>query len=102
MRYGETMLPGQVFATAADTLSHAAHPVRDILLGSILLPTVISTSGSLTVFISLFRALSTLSSGLSLIFAAMLGQESITAAKIAGMLIAISGVVIAQIKPKGN
>ena len=38
----------------------------------------------------------------TLIFAAMLGQESITTAKIAGMLIAISGVVIAQIKPKGN
>ena len=36
----------------------------------------------------------------TLIFAAILGQEDITVPKILGMLIAIWGVVIAQIKPK--
>ena len=36
----------------------------------------------------------------TLIFAAMLGQESITITKVLGMAVAISGVVIAQIKPK--
>ncbi|MBR7167993.1 MAG: DMT family transporter [Bacteroidales bacterium] len=38
----------------------------------------------------------------TLIFAAMLGQESITITKVLGMAVAISGVVIAQIKPKGK
>lgn len=38
----------------------------------------------------------------TLIFAAMLGQESITITKVLGMAVAISGVVIAQIKPKGE
>lgn len=36
----------------------------------------------------------------TLIFAAMLGQESITITKVLGMAVAISGVIIAQIKPK--
>ena len=38
----------------------------------------------------------------TLIFAAMLGQEGITITKVLGMAVAISGVVIAQIKPKGE
>ena len=38
----------------------------------------------------------------TLIFAAMLGQEIITITKVLGMAVAISGVVIAQIKPKGK
>ena len=36
----------------------------------------------------------------TLIFAALLGQESITITKVVGMAIAICGVVIAQLKPK--
>lgn len=36
----------------------------------------------------------------TLIFAALLGQESITITKVLGMAIAICGVVIAQLKPK--
>lgn len=36
----------------------------------------------------------------TLIFAAMLGQEGITITKVLGMAVAISGVIIAQIKPK--
>ena len=38
----------------------------------------------------------------TLIFAAILGQESITITKVLGMAVAISGVVIAQIKPKSK
>ena len=40
MRYGDTIHPGQVFATADDTFSQASQSVCETLLGFMLLPTV--------------------------------------------------------------